>query len=568
MGNGATQGQDKKQAELEKYKSVFECIEYGIAVCDAANDTLDLVNPAFAKIHGYERDELTGRRISDIFACTSKDDIEHCTDIVCMLGRHTFESVHAKKDGTEFPVGIEVTALRDENGEIVYRVATIRDLTEQKKSEEQIEYLAYYDQLTGLPNRLLSQDRTEQAISHAKRLGTKIALLAVNINNFRAINDSLGHEFGDLLLKAASKRLKQHTAEADTVGRHGADEFLVLITDIREQSEAAEIAKRLLASLEAPFDIDQNMFSISSSIGISMYPDNGNDFETMLKKAGTALRRAKEDAKSSYCFFAEWMEEDAIKHLKMRHELREALDRNEFELHYQPQIDMLTSKLVGVEALVRWKHPQKGLLSPAEFIPSAEANGMIVPLGEWVLKEACRQMALWRKKGLPGIVTAVNISALQFRRADFEHAIMNTLAESGINPALLELELTESVLIKDVESVLWTIKRLKSCGLKLSVDDFGTGYSSLSYLIKAGYRQAQNRQVFISGLSKDGGDAAIVKAIIQMASSLNLKTIAEGVEDRSALEFLRAQGCNEVQGYYFSKPLTAEHLEAYIENFR
>jgi len=558
----------EQQTELEKYRSIFECIEYGIAVCNAANDTLDLVNPAFAKIHGYERDELTGRHISDIFACASKDDIRHCTDVVCMLGRHTFESVHAKKDGTEFPVGIDVTAIRNERGEIAYRVATVRDLTEQKKSKEEIEHLAYYDPLTGLPNRLLSQDRTERAISHAKRLGTKIALLSVNINNFRAINDSLGHEFGDLLLKAAAKRLKQHIAEADTIGRYGADEFLVLITDINERSEAAKIAEELLTSLEAPFDIDGHTFCIFASIGISMYPDNGSDFETMLKKAGTAMRRAKEDAKSSYCFFADWMEEDAVKHLKMRHELREALDNNEFELHYQPQIEMLTSRLVGVEALVRWRHPQKGLLSPAEFIPSAEANGMIVPIGEWVLKESCRQMAKWKKKGLPSIVTAINISALQFRRADFEHAIMNTLAESGINPSFLELELTESVLIKDVESVLKTIGRLKSCGLKLSIDDFGTGYSSLSYLKRLNIDKLKIDKSFVSGLSKDKGDAAIVKAIIQMASSLNLKTIAEGVEDRNALEFLRAHGCDEVQGYYFSKPLTAEHLEAYVENFR
>jgi diguanylate cyclase (GGDEF)-like protein/PAS domain S-box-containing protein len=449
-------------------------------------------------------------------------------------------------------------------GKPVGRVWSFRDITDRRRAEERIHVLAYQDPLTELPNRALFRDRMKQATARADRSHTTVALLFLDLDNFKTINDSLGHAAGDALLKQIADRMRLCVRDTDTISRQGGDEFLVMLTDLAGSDMVTPIVDKLMAQLQAPFDIDGTELTTSASIGIASYPADGEDFESLLKKSDTAMYRAKESGRNTYRFFDEHMNVEATEHLSIRNGLRLALDRNEFALHYQPQIDLRTGRVVGVEALVRWNHPRHGLVGPSRFIPVAEDNGLIVPIGEWVLGQACRQAAQWRKEGLPDLVIAVNLSAVQFRRSKVEQTVMRALNASGLDPAMLELELTESILIHDTENTLAAVKRIKALGVKLSIDDFGTGYSSLSYLKRFDVDKLKIDQSFIRDLSSDPGDAAIVRAIIQMARSLDLGTIAEGVENREVLGRLREFHCDEAQGHYFSPALTAEDFASYV----
>jgi EAL domain-containing protein (putative c-di-GMP-specific phosphodiesterase class I) len=338
-----------------------------------------------------------------------------------------------------------------------------------------------------------------------------------------------------------------------------------MLTDLASTEMVTPIVDKLMAQLQAPFEIDGNELTTSVSIGIASYPADGEDFEALLKKSDTAMYRAKESGRNTYRFFDEHMNVEAIEHLSIRNGLRLALDRDEFVLHYQPQIDLRTGRIIGAEALIRWDHPRQGLVAPARFIPVAEDNGLIVPIGEWVLGEACRQAARWREAGLPSLIMAVNLSAVQFRRSKLEQTIMRALDASKLEPSVLELELTESILILDTENTLAAVKRLKALGVKLSIDDFGTGYSSLSYLKRFDVDKLKIDQTFIRDLSSDPGDAAIVRAIIQMARSLDLRTIAEGVEDQDVLDRLRSYGCDEAQGHHFAPAMPADQFAEYLQ---
>ena len=439
------------------------------------------------------------------------------------------------------------------------------DITERKAAEQQIEYLAYRDTLTGLPNRLLLNDRFEQAKAYADRSRTKVALLFLDLDNFKTINDSLGHAVGDHLLKEVALRLGEGIRDTDTVSRQGGDEFLIVLSDLADTDTIAPILDKLMQRLRETFWIDGHELSTSISVGITLYPDDGNDFESLLKKADMAMYRAKDSGRNTYRFFDEQMNVEAVEHLAMRNGLRRALERDEFVLHYQPQIDLDSGRVVGAEALIRWRHPDLGMIPPGRFIPIAEDSGLIVPIGEWVMREACRQGTAWKQAGLPQMLIAVNLSSVQFKRGDVVQTVISALEASGFNPALLELELTESILIGNTENVLATMQRLKLLGVKLSIDDFGTGYSSLSYLKRFDVDKLKIDQSFIRDLSTDADDAAIVRAIIQMAQSLNLKTLAEGVEDAQMLEQLRIFRCDEVQGYHFARPMPAEELARFIE---
>lgn len=439
----------------------------------------------------------------------------------------------------------------------------VTDVTERKRAEQKIEFIAYHDALTSLPNWRLAQDRFQQAVGYAERTHCRIAFLCLDLDNFKTINDSLGHAIGDGVIKQAATRLLDCVRDTDTVSRQGGDEFLIMLPNLHESEASAPILVKLMDRLRDPYHIDGHELSTTASVGIAVYPDDGADFDTLQKKADMAMYRAKAVGRNTYHFFDEQMNVEAVEQLRLRNGLRRALDRDELVLHYQPQIDLRSGAVDGVEALIRWRHPELGMISPARFIPVAEESGLIVPIGQWVLREACRQAAAWQHSGFE-VSVAVNLSALQFKRDDLEQSVIHALEESGLAPALLELELTESILISDTPRVLATVKRLKALGVQLSIDDFGTGYSSLSYLKRFEVDRLKIDQSFVRDLATDREDAAIVHAIIQMAHSLGLATIAEGVEDTAALARLRSYGCDMAQGFHFARPMPAQELLHYL----
>ena len=438
------------------------------------------------------------------------------------------------------------------------------DITERKLTEQRIEFLAYHDPLTGLPNRVLLEDRLEQAIAQAERGHHGLALVFMDLDNFKKINDSLGHAAGDALLKEVATRLKHCVRDTDTISRQGGDEFVLVLGGLHGSEGSLPVLTKIMESLQEPFVCEGNELSTSASMGVALYPQDGDCFDILRKKADMAMYRAKEAGRNTYRFFDEAMDEEAVEHLLMRSGLRRAVERGEFVLHYQPQVDIASGRVVGVEALLRWEHPEFGLVHPGRFIPVAEDSGLIVPIGAWVIEEACRQAMAWRRAGLPELVMAVNLSAAQFRRHGIEDTVAQALQRSGLVPALLELELTESILLQDVEQVLATVQRLKQLGVQLAIDDFGTGYSSLSYLKRFDIDKLKIDQSFIRDLASDPDDAAIVRAIIQMAHSLGLRAIAEGVETAELLQQLRGFGCDEAQGYHYARPMPAAEFEHYL----
>ncbi len=435
-----------------------------------------------------------------------------------------------------------------------------------RNSEEQIKFMATHDALTGLPNRMLARDLFELAASFADRADFRLAVIFLDLDNFKTINDSLGHSAGDTLLKVTAQRLRDCMRDMDTLSRQGGDEFLILLSDLGDVDAVSVVVEKILRCLAAPLEIAGAEFTTSLSMGVAIYPEDGKDFDTLLKKADTAMYQAKAAGRNTYRFYAEQMNVDVTEHLRLRNGLRLALERDEFVLHYQPQINLASGAIIGVEALIRWNHPQLGMIPPDRFIPIAEDCGLIVQMGDWVLLEACRQAVLWRKAGLAEMVMAVNVSSVQFNKHNLEHSVIQALVDSGLEPACLELELTESILIQDGERVLHSIQRLKSLGVQLSIDDFGTGYSSLSYLKRFAVDKLKIDRSFVRDMASNPNDAAIVLAIIQMARSLGLRTIAEGVEDEQQLAILGLQKCDEVQGYYFARPLPAHEFMRFAQS--
>lgn len=439
------------------------------------------------------------------------------------------------------------------------------DVTERKVAEERAKFLSYHDALTGLPNQLLLQDRLQQAIAFSNRMGTKVALMVLDIDRFKAVNDFLGHDAGNRILVAVAERLKNQLRGTDTVCRQGGDEYLLLLTNLAEPDAVVTFLGELLGSFREPFRINDTEMAISVSVGVTMYPEDGADYGTLLRKADMAMYRAKDAGRNSYRFFNEEMNDAVIEQVTLHAGLRRGLEAGQFALYYQPQVEVSTGRLIGAEALIRWNHPDLGLVSPARFIPVAEETGLIVEIGDWVLHEACREAARWIKLGLAEPSVAVNLSAVQFKRGEIEKSVASAIEASGIEPSMLELELTESILISDTENILSTVKRLKTMGVRLSIDDFGTGYSSLSYLKRFEVDKLKIDQSFIRDLATDPEDAAIVRAIIQMAHSLGLRTVAEGVETQDVLDHLRLFHCDETQGYYHARPMPAADFIAFFQ---
>ncbi|MHB1143795.1 MAG: EAL domain-containing protein [Thiobacillus sp.] len=458
--------------------------------------------------------------------------------------------------------------LFNEAGRLIGFQGVDRDITERRQAEARIEFLASHDALTGLPNRILLRDRFEHALSMADRSRSRVAMLFLDLDKFKVVNDTLGHATGDRLLLEVVARLSRCVRESDTISRQGGDEFILLLNGIPDQEAAERIASKALAHLAEPVEIDGHLLNATCSIGITLYPEDGKDFDSLLQKADMAMYNAKDAGRNTYRFFDDRMNLQAHEHLLLQNRLSQALFRAEFDLNYQPQLEIGSGRVIGVEALLRWQNPELGEVVPARFIPVAEDSGLIVPIGAWVMEEACRQAQAWRQAGWPDMIMSVNLSALQFRRAGLIGMVAGALDRSGLPPHLLELELTESILLHDVENTLDTVQQLKAMGVRLSIDDFGTGYSSLSYLKRFAVDRLKIDRSFVRDLETDPDSVAIVRAVIQLARSLRLDIIAEGVETEAQLSFLREEGCPGVQGFLFSRPLTSADMKVFLREHR
>jgi len=450
--------------------------------------------------------------------------------------------------------------LFDEDGRPRGAIGASLDITERKRAEELVRNLAYHDALTGLPNRLLFQDRLALAVAQAHRHGKGLAVLFLDIDRFKVINDSLGHSVGDLLIREVAVRLRSCLREGDTVARLGGDEFTLLLPDVGQAVDAAKVAKKVLQLVRMPFEIDGRELFVTSSIGISLYPDDGKDAETLVKNADASMYRAKEQGRDHYQLYTPALNETALERLALESSLRKALAHDELRLHYQAILDVATRRVFGVEALLRWQHPELGLVSPGEFIPLAEVTGLILAIGPWVLRTACAQARAWQSV-LPGLRMAVNLSARQFQEANLVGHVTDALADTGLDPRFLQLEITESSAMQNAQSAIQTLRELKALGVGLSIDDFGTGYSSLSYLRRFPIDTLKIDQSFIRDIGTDPDDAAIASAIIALAHTLKLSVVAEGVETPGQLEFLARHGCDRTQGYLFSRPLPAAECQ-------
>ncbi|BCR06529.1 hypothetical protein DESUT3_35980 [Desulfuromonas versatilis] len=556
-----TAEQRLKQSEA-RYASLFEHNTSVMLVIDHASGAVVDANPAACRFYGYSRQELTALQISDINTLSRDEALREMAAAKAEQRRH-FRFRHRLASGETRDVEVFSGPVELEGRSLLYSL--VFDVTDRLRAEERVQYLAFHDPLTGLANRTLLSDRLERALAHSRRHGECGALCFLDVDRFKTINDSLGHQAGDQLLQRVAERLQSLLRDSDTLSRPGGDEFILLLQNLDDPDHAARVAERILGSLGHPIKLGDREVYISCSIGISLYPADSMDVDTLIQNADAAMYHAKGQGRNNYQFFQAAMTAKAQERLHLENDLRHALDRGEMQLHYQPQVEAATRKVVGVEALLRWHHPRLGMVSPAQFIPVAEETGQIIRLGEWVLFTACTQAKLWRDAGLPPLRMAVNVSGKQFRQQDFVATVDRVLAETGFDPGCLELEVTESVIMEDVQETIQTLNNLKARGIRLSIDDFGTGYSSLSYLRQFPIDRLKIDRSFVSHLPGSEDDEAIVNAIIGLAATLHLEVIAEGVETDEQVRLLTSWGCQKLQGYFFGKPLPAEALSEMFE---
>ncbi|NQU61457.1 MAG: EAL domain-containing protein [Rhodospirillales bacterium] len=541
-------------------RKIMDTVVDGIITYDRRG-VIETVNPATEKIFGYNKGDLIGRNVRILMdeplaaehAGYVLDDAD--SDRTRIIGTD-YEVEGRRQDGSKFPIEIAVGMFRDGPRQVY--IGALRDITERKEQEERLIYLATRDPLTRMPNRRLFNERLEQAIERADEKDSRFAVLFIDLDHFKNINDAMGHVTGDMVLQAVGERLEECVGEDDTVAHLSGDEFPIILDGINDRAEAEAKSAEILSLLSQPFIIDGKEIFTTASIGIVLYPDSADGLGELMRNVDTAAYHAKEQGRDQFQFYSERLSAEVQRRLEIEIGLRRALENNQLSLHYQAKVDLGTRKITGAEALLRWESPDLGQISPFEFIPVAEASGLIVPIGEWVLKEACRQAATWTKLIADPVHVGVNLSALQFLHGDLHEMIGEILADSSLPANLLDLELTESILVANPEETIETLNRLKAMGTSVSIDDFGTGYSSLSYLTRFPIDTLKIDRAFVLNLPDDGDAAAIVRAIVSLAKNLNLNLVAEGVETDSQVSFLHALGCNVGQGYLFSKPMPAD----------
>ncbi len=552
-------------ASLHKLSLAVEQSPNAIVITDT-DGNIEYVNTEFTRNTGYSPDEVIGEnpRIlqSHQTASSTYDDMwEHLTKGEIWKG----ELINQRKDKSVYIESAIIAPVKEEDGKVTNYIAIKEDITNKKRAEEYIENLAHFDQLTGLANRTLLNDRVSYLLGMAKRTQKHFTVMFLDLDHFKNINDSLGHTLGDKVLIETAKRIKGLIRVEDTVARLGGDEFILIFPET-DSNAAIHVATKLIEEISKPSIIELHELTITPSIGIAIYPDDGEDFDTLLKNADTAMYKVKNDSRNNFHFFTQEMQKNSARNLELSNALRHALKRGELELYYQPQIAIEDGRVIGAEALLRWNHPVLGMISPAEFIPIAEDSGQIIEIGTWVLRTALLEMKRWIESGFDPLIVAVNISAIQFKQPNFSKLIIDALQEIEVPHKCLELELTEAVAMHNPKTVITIMNQLHDLGIRMSIDDFGTGYSSLSYLKQFKVYKLKIDQSFIHDIATDGDDRSIVSAIIDMANNLGLQTIAEGVETAEQLSFLRLHGCNEIQGYYFSKPLRADDFMKFVVN--
>ncbi len=555
------------QQAADRLKRILEYDLTGISFADFEG-TITEANNAFLKIVGYTPDDVAAGKLNwrEMTPLEQRHLDNQAVEQIRNAGSCAqFEKEYIRKDGSRVSVLFGASRLSASKPELV---CFSLDLSEYKQAQEKVNYFAYHDALTNLPNQALFKDRLEQALALSQRNEQMLAVMLVNLDRFKTINDTLGYMTADQLLRDVAEKLVECVCESDTVARFGSDEFALLLTHVTRTEDAAKIAQNIKQALSVPFSLQAQELFITASIGISLYPDDAKETVTLLKSAGAALNRAKEQGGDNYQFYTAGRTTRALKQLVLENNMRPGLERDEFVIHYQPQVDIETFQLVGMEALVRWQHPGLGLLYPAEFIPLAEESGQIVSIGDWTLREACLQCKLWQDAGFEPLRIAVNISARQFQQPSIVDTVTLILTETGIDPRLLELELTEGSIMRDPDQAIGKLKELKAMGVQISIDDFGTGYSSLNYLNRFPINTLKVDQSFVREIHTDADSAAIVNAIITLAHALNLKVIAEGVEKPEQLEYLRKLNCDEVQGFLFSEALCVEEFTQLLKERR
>ncbi|HJX09449.1 MAG TPA: EAL domain-containing protein, partial [Candidatus Binatia bacterium] len=556
----------KAEAGLRMQTSAINAASDQVVITDL-HGRIEFANPAFEQETGYSLDEVIGK--NPRFLKSGKQDTAFYTLLWnTILNGKTWhgEVTNTRKDGAEYIAQMTIAPVKNERGVIERFVAISRNITEKKAFEKRMDYLAHHDTLTELPNRLLVGHRLTQSMNRARREHKKLAVLFLDLDGFKLVNDTLGHNTGDLMLKTAAERLKTCCREGDVLARMGGDEFIVVIPEIKRPDDAKRFARRLFSALSKPFVLIGREIFVTASIGISIFPLHGDDVESLVKNADAAMYCAKGQGRNGLYVYDEALNIAASERMTLENNLRKAVERDEFVVYYQPRVEIATGRILGAEALVRWRHPERGLVYPDQFIPVAEDTGLVVPISDRVLRTACMQNKAWQDAGLPPIQIAVNLSARQLQRRDALSVVKIALEQSGLAPQYLELELTESALMHNPEAAAMAFNRMKKIGVHLSIDDFGTGYSSLNYLKSFPVDSLKIDRSFIQDITSDADDAAITRAVIAMAHSLNLSVVAEGVETIEQLEFLYGLGCDHMQGYFVSPAVAPEDFEQLLQD--
>jgi diguanylate cyclase (GGDEF)-like protein/PAS domain S-box-containing protein len=556
----------KTGEQLHVAANAIENAAEGVIVCDSEGRLVS-ANKAFLRITGYPPEEVLGRRLEELSPPEQgMPGYSDVFELVRTQGHWKGELWSIRKNGDRYVEARSISAVRDDGGQVVNYIILCSDVTKQKEDETRLQFLAHHDPLTGLPNRTHFQQRCEEALMRAARRNAKVAVMFVDLDHFKTVNDSLGHGHGDELLRQVATRLQECTRKTDTVARLGGDEFTILLGEVADSGDIAFIAKKIADRLSSSFTIAGHEVFVSASVGISCYPEDGQSASVLIKNADAAMYAAKEQGRNNYQFFSADMNTQALEALMMASSLRLAIERDELILEYQPRLELATGRVTGAESLVRWNHPNLGRIMPSQFIGLAEKTGLIDPIGEWVLRRACEQMVEWRRTGVALPRVAVNISARQFRHPDFPERVAAILLETGMDPSSLEVEVTESMVMHDPQRTTVILERLKERNVVVAIDDFGTGYSSLSYLKRFPIDYIKIDQSFVRGIPHDAEDIGIVRAIIALAKTLDVHLIAEGIDTQEQIAFLKQEGCNEGQGYLISASLPAERLSAFIRN--